>query len=307
MERMLQKTLKESFTLWGVGLHSGRPAKVTLRPATPNTGIVFVRTDLQGAPRVQAKFSQVVNTQLATTLGEGECRVSTVEHLLSALAAFQIDNLIVEVDGPEVPILDGSAREFTRMIHAVGVESLLQYRRAIRVLRRVEVKVDGKWAVMEPSNGFSIQASIEWDHPLIGFQEFRYEEGRTAPEEILSARTFGMLEDVEKLRRMGLALGGSLENAVVLDQARVLNPGGLRSADEFVRHKVLDALGDLALAGLPLRAHVRLHRSGHDLHSQLLTALFADSRNYEVVELSGNEEAASEDVAVAVPDYALAY
>jgi UDP-3-O-[3-hydroxymyristoyl] N-acetylglucosamine deacetylase len=167
------------------------------------------------------------------------------------------------------------------------------------VLRRVEVKLDGKWAVIEPSSGFQVHASIDWDHPLIGFQEFTYEQDQTDPEDILACRTFGMLEDVEKLRRMGLALGGSLENAVVLDRAAVLNPGGLRSADEFVRHKVLDALGDLALAGLPLQARVRLHRSGHDLHSRLLAALFSDPRNYAVRELTGASSQATAEETVA--------
>ncbi|MCC7443073.1 MAG: UDP-3-O-acyl-N-acetylglucosamine deacetylase [Bdellovibrionales bacterium] len=302
---MLQRTLKESFTLKGIGLHSGRAAAVTARPAVPNTGILFVRTDLPGTPSVKAKVEHVVNTQLATTLGDGSCRVSTVEHLLSAFLAFGVDNAVVEVDGPEIPILDGSAREFARAILSVGTESLLQYRRVIQVLRRVEVKLDGKWAVIEPSNGFEVHASIDWDHPLIGFQEFVYEQGRTEPEDILDCRTFGMLEDVEGLRRMGLALGGSLDNAIVLDRAAVLNPGGLRSADEFVRHKVLDAMGDLALAGMPLQGRVRLHRSGHDLHSKLLAALLSDPRNYEVRELSGADSEAQG--AEAPASLALAY
>jgi len=296
---MLQRTIKDSFTLRGIGLHSGRSASVTIKPALPNTGILFVRTDLSGQPSVAAKVENVVNTQLATTLGSGDCRISTVEHLLSALFAFGIDNARVEVDGPEIPILDGSSRDFARAIIAIGTETLLQYRRVIQVLRRVEVKLDGKWAVIEPSNGFQVHASIDWDHPLIGFQEFTYEQDRTDPEDILGCRTFGMLEDVEKLRRMGLALGGSLDNAVVLDRAAVLNPGGLRSADEFVRHKVLDALGDLALAGLPLQARVRLHRSGHDLHSRLLAALFSDPRNYAVRELTGAPSQATAEETVA--------
>ena len=278
-----QHTLKDLLTIQGIALHSGKTVNMTLKPSAPGSGIRFVRMDLPDAPEIDAHFKNVVNTQLATTLGIGQARVGTVEHLMAALQIFEVDNLRIEIDGPEVPILDGSAATFCEALEQIGLQSQLQARPYLQVRRRIELKIAERWAVAEPSSRLEIDETVEWDHPVIGHQRFHYSEGITPYSELASARTFGFLKDVENLKRMGLARGGSLENAVVLDEGNVLNPEGLRYPDEFVRHKVLDALGDFKLAGIPIHAHVRLHRAGHDLHSQLLAAIFQDEDNYEII------------------------
>jgi UDP-3-O-[3-hydroxymyristoyl] N-acetylglucosamine deacetylase len=251
--------------------------------------------DVAKAEPIEAHFRNVTNTQLATTLGTGAQSVSTVEHLLAALQGFGVDNLLVEVSGPEIPILDGSSEAFCRAIQSVGLEEQRAPRSVLRLLKRVEVKWQEKWAVAEPSSRLEIHASIDWDHPAIGFQEFHFIDGHTDFREISQARTFGFLKDVEMLKKLGLAKGGSLENAVVLDHALVLNKEGLRYPDEFVRHKVLDALGDLKLAGLGIEASFKLHRAGHDLHRLILSQIFKDPSNYEIVchtdEVEGRENA----------------
>ena len=280
---IFQRTLKQQVSLKGIGLHSGKPATLTIYPALPNKGILFVRSDIAGSLPIAAHYKNIVNTQLATTLGRGNVTISTVEHVLAALQGMGIDNALIEVDGPEVPIMDGSSAAFCALIEDVGIESQLQQRSYLKLCRRVEVKIAEKWAVAEPSSGFSVHGSIDWDHPSIGYQEFHYTEGKTDFAQLAKARTFGFLRDVEALKKMGLALGGSLENAVVLDNALVLNPEGLRFPDEFVRHKVLDALGDFKLAGIGIRGDFRLHRAGHDLHSLLLTEIFKNSENYEII------------------------
>ena len=279
-----QRTLKRPVRISGVGLHSGKEINLLVKPARPNRGIVFVRTDLPGSPEIAANFNNVVSTQLATTLGRGKVTVSTVEHLMAALQGLDIDNAIIEVDAPEVPILDGSSVLFCEALEAGGVISQIQPRARLSLRRRVELKVDEKWAVAEPSSRLEIHASVEFDHPSIGYQEFKYIEGKTSFAELSTARTFGFLREVEALKAMGLARGGSLENCVVLDDALILNPEGLRSPDEFVRHKVLDALGDFKLAGIAIQAHIRLHRAGHDIHRQLLSAIFANPDNYEIID-----------------------
>ena len=286
----LQKTLKDSVTLEGVGIHSGKKTRLTLNPAHPNTGIRFVRIDLGGCPEVQAHYKNVINTQMATTLGVGKVTIGTVEHVLAALQGMGIDNCVIEVDGPEVPIMDGSSGPFCEAIIRAGVTVQRQPRAVLALRRKVEIKVAEKWAVAEPSARLEIHGSIEWDHPSIGYQEFHFVEGKTDFSELAHARTFGFLHEVEALKRAGLARGGSFDNAVVLDQALVLNPDGLRFPDEFVRHKVLDALGDFKLAGIQIQAYFRLHRAGHDLHSQLLAAIFQDPDCYEIIGGSQAEE-----------------
>lgn len=279
-----QRTIKKAVSLTGIGLHSGKEARITLKPAPANKGILFQRSDLPESLPIEAHFKNVVNTQMATTLGKGKISVSTVEHLMAALQGFGIDNLIVEVAGPEVPILDGSSAPFCRAILDVGVDNQPVPRTYLAIRKRVEVKLAEKWAVAEPSTNLEIHGSIDWDHPAIGFQEFHYIDGKTDFSEIASARTFGFLKDVEALKKAGLALGGSLDNAVVLDHALVLNSEGLRYPDEFVRHKVLDALGDFKLAGISIQGHFKLHRAGHDLHRSILAEIFKDPSNYEVIE-----------------------
>lgn len=278
-----QTTLKSSVVLKGIGLHSGEAAQVTLHPANPDTGIVFIRADQPKAQPIIARFDSVQKTALQTVIGNRDTSIATVEHLLAALAGLEIDNAIVEVGGPEVPIMDGSSIPFVDAIRKAGILTQVRHRSLIVIRQRVDVKMAEKWAFVEPSNGFEISASVEWDHPSIGYQEFKYRAGTQSFSEIASARTFGFLRDVEALKRAGLARGGSLDNAVVLDEALVLNPGGLRYPNEFVRHKVLDAIGDLKLAGLQFRGHFRLHRAGHELHLKLLEQIFSNPENYDVV------------------------
>lgn len=296
----LQKTLKDSVTLDGIGIHSGKPTRMTMHPAHPGYGVRFVRTDLSGSPEIAATYQNVVNTQMATTLGQGKFTISTVEHVLAALQGLGIDNCLIEVNGPEVPIMDGSSGSFCDAILGVGTQVQRKHRAVLALRRKVEVKIGEKWAVAEPSARLEIHGSIEWDHPSIGYQEYHYVEGKTDFSELAHARTFGFLHEVEALKRAGLARGGSFDNAVVLDHALVLNPDGLRFPDEFVRHKVLDALGDFKLAGLQIQAYFRLHRAGHDLHSQLLSAIFADPDCFEIIEGAAVDERVSVPVRAAL-------
>lgn len=296
----LQRTLKNGVTLRGIGLHSGNSIQMVLKPAAPNAGISFVRTDLEGQPTIAAHYKNIVSTQLATTLGRGSATISTVEHVLAAFRGMGVDNGVIEVSGPEVPIMDGSSQVFCQAIQEIGTVTQLQVRPYLALRKKVEVKLGEKWAVVEPSSKFEIHGSVDWDHPSIGYQEFHYQEGETSFEELASARTFGFLKDEQALKRMGLAQGASLENAVVLDHALILNPEGLRFPDEFARHKVLDAIGDFALAGIAIQGYFRLHRAGHDLHKQLLTEIFKYSDQYEIIDSTSKEEREERRVPVAV-------
>ncbi len=280
---VFQRTLKHSARVSGVGVHTGKNITLTLNPHFPNQGIVFKRTDLKGSPEIPANYKNVLSTNHATTIGIDSATVSTVEHVLAALQGLGIDNALLEIDGPEVPILDGSSLEFCKVLFDAQVKIQSQPRVEIHLKRPVELKVAEKWAIAKPSSRFEVDATIEWDHPQIGYQSFHYIEDESSFAEIASARTFCLLKDVENLKRMGLAKGGSLESAVVLDHASVLNPDGLRYPDEFVRHKVLDAIGDFKLMGFPLRGYFRLHRGGHELHHLLLQEIFKDPLNYEWV------------------------
>lgn len=280
-----QRTIKKAVTLKGIGLHLGKEASVTLKPAGINQGVLFQRIDLLESLPIEANYRNVVNTQMATTLGKGNVTISTIEHLMAALHGFGIDNLLVEVQGSEVPILDGSSAPFCAALKLAGVKTQAAPRTALAIKRRVEVKLAEKWAVVEPSSRLEIHASIDWDHPSIGYQEFHFIDGKTSFDEVASARTFGFLRDVEALKKLGLILGGSLDNAVVLDSALVLNPDGLRYPDEFVRHKTLDALGDFKLSGIQILGSFKLHRAGHDLHRSILAEVFKDPQNYEIVDL----------------------
>ena len=297
-----QKTLKAPVIVRGIGLHSGAPANLTLHPARANQGLRFVRTDIDPEFEVAGHYQNVVNTQLATTIGRGKVTVSTVEHLLAALAGLGIDNVRVEVDGPEIPIMDGSCAAFIDAILQVGIQIQKQPKAVVRIRERVEVRSNEKWAIVEPSSRLEVQSAIEWDHPSIGYQEFQFIEGVTAISEFSRARTFGFLKDVEALKRMGLARGGSLENAVVLDHALVLNPEGLRYPNEFARHKVLDALGDFKLAGVAIQGSFKLHRSGHDLHRLILAEIFSNPDHYEVLDGAADENQLSRPEAVVLGD-----
>ena len=279
-----QRTLKSLIRATGVGLHSGAKVTMTLRPAAPDTGIVFHRIDLNPPVAIKADPYCVVDTRLCSGLQNGGVKVSTVEHLMSALSGLGIDNLHVDVDAAELPIMDGSAGPFVFLLQSAGIEEQASPKRFIRVLKPVEVKDGDKLARLEPYDGFRLTFSIIFNHPAVDrtgtsvtvdFAQTSYIQ------QVSRARTFGFMQDVETMRAHGLALGGSLENAIVMDEYRVLNADGLRYADEFVKHKVLDAIGDLYLVGHPLLASFIAHKSGHALNNDLLRALLADETAWE--------------------------
>jgi UDP-3-O-[3-hydroxymyristoyl] N-acetylglucosamine deacetylase len=279
-----QRTLRNVIRATGVGLHTGEKIYLTLRPAAPDTGIVFRRVDLNPPVEIKATPTNVGDTRLSTTLIQGNVRISTVEHLLSAMAGLGIDNAYVEVSAPEVPIMDGSAGPFVFLIQSAGVEEQSLPKRFIRIKRRVAVEEAGKYAIFEPYDGFKVEFSIDFDHPAFASraQSATVDFSTTSfVREVSRARTFGFLRDIEALRQQNLALGGSLDNAVVVDDYRVLNDEGLRYEDEFVRHKILDAIGDLYLLGHSLIGSFRGHKSGHALNNRLLRALIADTEAWE--------------------------
>lgn len=280
-----QHTLKNAIGCTGIGLHSGAKVNMTLHPAEPDTGIVFRRVDLDGTDgQVLARWDMVTDTTLCTTVGNAAgVKVATIEHLVAALAGCGIDNVVIELDGPEVPIMDGSSAPFVFLIDCAGRVEQNAPRRAIRVLKPVEVVNSGRSAVLLPSDGFSVSFEIDFDSSAIsattGFFDLHNGGFRR---DICRARTFGFERDVDRLVELGFARGGSLDNAVVIGRDdEILNEGGLRYGDEFVRHKVLDTVGDLYLAGAPLLAHFEGQRSGHQLNNLLLRELFADPSSWE--------------------------
>ncbi len=262
----------------GIGLHSGRPVDLILRPAAAGTGILFTRTDLGDEVRFPARAEWVVDTRLATTLGNGEHRLSTVEHLVSALSALGVDNCTVEASAPELPIMDGSASAFVYLIQQAGLRPQRRMRRRLVIRKPIEVREGDRRVRVLPSREFKLSVTIDYAHPAIGRQSMHAvrPSPRRFARQIAPARTFGFLRDVQMLQASGLALGGSLQNAIVLDDRRVLNREGLRFPDEFVRHKMLDLIGDLALLGLPLQGHVQAIRSGHALHQALVAQIRAN-------------------------------
>lgn len=282
-----QKTLKRTIPCRGVGLHSGLQILMTLRPAPIDHGIVFVRTDVpEGAGRVPARFDNVIDTRLCTVLANDDgVRVGTVEHLMAAFAGCEVDNAVVELDGAEVPIMDGSSEPFVFLIDCAGTVEQNAPRRAIEIRKPVTVEMDGKRITLSPADGYAIDFQIDFASKAIGRANLGVAlVNGTFRHELAQARTFGFLEEVEHLRALGLARGGSLDNAVVIDGDTVLNEGGLRFPDEFVRHKVLDCVGDLYLAGAPLIGHVDAVKAGHQMNNAVLRALFADPSAYAVVD-----------------------
>lgn len=279
-----QRTVKEPVVCQGVGLHTGENALITVRPAPADHGILFVRTDLARPVTIPALSQFVVDTSLATTLGRDGVRIGTVEHLLAAFAGLGIDNARVEVQGPEIPIMDGSAAPFAYLLRTAGIRIQDALKSFVIIKKAVSVREGDKEATILPSRCFRIDCTIDFQHPLISDQTFQMEfSDRTFSREIARARTFGFLRDVEKLKRDGLAQGGSLDNAIVVDEFSILNPDGLRFPDEFVRHKVLDALGDISLFGRPVIGHLRVVKSGHALNHELVRQVLSDPTNYAVV------------------------
>jgi UDP-3-O-[3-hydroxymyristoyl] N-acetylglucosamine deacetylase len=282
-----QRTVAKRVSCTGVGLHSGRPATLTLAPAPADSGITFVRMDL--GVEVPARNDAVVDTLLSTSLGKGTARVATVEHVLAALAAMAIDNCRVEVDGPEIPILDGSAAPFVCLVQEAGTKAQRVGRRYLVVEHAVEVRDGDKLARLEPSDGFVVDFTADFDHPLVTNQSVRVAvTSRTFEREIARARTFCFRRDIERMQAAGLAKGGSLDNAIVIDEFSILNPEGLRFPDEFVRHKILDAVGDLALFGMPVVGALTAVKSGHAMNQALVAKVLADGAAHRVVRVSAD-------------------
>jgi len=279
---MRQTTIGESFQVSGVGLHSNSLVKVTVHPAPAYTGYLFRRTDLKNF-EIPAAPQYVAHVSYATTLMKSGVMIATVEHLLSALLGCGVDNAIIEVDSLEVPILDGSSQPWVALVERSGVIPLQAPRAFLRILKRVAVSEKNRVMSIEPAAEFRITCEIDFPHPLIGLQrcEWQLHNGNYAAE-VAPARTFGFVEELEMLRQSGLARGGSLENAIALSREGILNPEPLRFTDEFVRHKILDIIGDLALCGLPILGHVRAARSGHGLHTMLISTLLRDPSAWEV-------------------------
>ena len=289
-----QRTLKNSIKATGVGLHTGTKVFMTVRPAPADSGIVFRRTDLPVPVDINARAENVGETRLGTTLVNGDAKVSTVEHLLSAFAGLGIDNAIVEVSAPEVPIMDGSAGPFVFLLQSAGIAELKTPKRFVRVKRTVEVRDGDKWARFDPYDGFKVNFEIEFDHPIFKrhLQKASMDFSTTTYlKEVSRARTFGFMRDLETMRKHNLALGGNLDNAIVLDDSKMLNEGGLRYEDEFVKHKILDAIGDLYLLGHSLIGEFTGFKSGHGLNNQLLRALLKDKEAWEEVVFEKPEEA----------------
>ena len=284
-----QTTLRDRAAIHGVGVHSAAPAQVVLHPARIDTGVIFLRTGLSGGRErlLEAKRGNVTHTSLSTTLGDASgASICTVEHLLAALSGLRIDNVVIEIDGPETPIMDGSAIDFVRAIDSVGVAQQARLRRYIKIVKPIRVDHDGGFAEFLPAeNGFRLDVEIDFKSPAIGRQRRVFElDPTTFRREIARARTFGFLSDVQALWQAGYALGSSLENSVAIDGDAILNPDGLRYADEFVRHKALDAVGDLSLAGAPIIGLYRTYRPGHKLNALALEALFEHRSTYELLE-----------------------
>ena len=281
---LLQRTLKASIKTTGVGLHTGARVDLVLRPAAPDTGVVFHRVDLAPPVAIPADARHVGDTRLSSTLKHQGASISTVEHILSALAGLGIDNIHIDIAGPEIPIMDGSAGPFVFLLQSAGIVEQDAPKRYLRILAPVEVKDGDKWARFDPFNGFKLDFTIDFPHPVFGsenrhvvidFAEHSYVK------EVARARTFGFMQDVEAMRAAGLALGGSLQNAVVLDEFRVLNAEGLRYDNEFVKHKVLDAIGDLYLLGRPMIGQYTAYKSGHGLNNALARSLLARPEAFE--------------------------
>lgn len=289
-----QRTLKSLISASGVGLHTGQKVRITLRPAPPDTGVVFRRLDLPAPVEIPARADLVGETRLCSCLVRDGAKVYTVEHLMSALGGLGIDNVFVDLDALELPIMDGSASPFALLIQQAGIEEQGAPKRFLRVKRRIEVKDGDKWARLDPYEGYRLSFSIDFRHPVIerSTQSVTVDFAETSYlKEIARARTFGFMHEVEDLKDSGFALGGGLENAVVIDEQGVLNSEGLRFADEFIRHKLLDAIGDLYLIGRPLLGAFSAHKSGHGLNNRLARAALAEAGALETVVFERAEEA----------------
>ena len=282
---MRQTTIAKKVHNVGIGLHKGEPIRLTLEPLEAGSGIVFYRSDLGVSFKAEPK--NVINTQMATVVGNEKGYISTIEHLMSAINAYGIDNIRIIVDANEIPVMDGSSASFCMLLDEAGVRELDANKKALIIKRAVEIRDGDKLVRLSPSKSPKFDYTIKFSHPLIGTQHHVFEFSKKSYlKEISRARTFGFLKDVQALRSMGLALGGSLENAVVIDENKILNPEGLRFENEFVRHKILDAIGDLALVGAPILGDYTAFAGSHDLNHKLTLAVLADAKNFELVDLT---------------------
>jgi len=287
----LQRTLKKEINCFSVGLHTGRKVNMTIKPAPVDTGIIFVRTDLPDAQPIHANYNNVCDTTLATTLGANGATVSTVEHLLSAFSGMGVDNAIIELDSFEVPVMDGSALPFVNMLKEVGTHVQKKNKKMLIIKKPVSVNDGDASAMFVPADEFKITYEIDFKHPVIGKQSYRMTfSDEKYEKEICAAQTFGFLKDLEFLQAKGLALGGSLKNAIVLDDTKIINKEGLRIENVFVKHKILDAIGDLFLLGMPIIGHFIAHKSGHRLNNLLLKELMNKKDCWEIVNCINNEE-----------------
>lgn len=281
---MKQRTIKKEVEIVGIGLHKGVPVKMRLEPLDDDMGIVFYRSD--EAISIPLMPENVIDTKMATVIGKGDVVISTIEHLLSAIYSYGIDNLRVVLDNDEVPILDGSSSGFCMLLDEVGIEEQQKSKKAIRVKKEVEIQIDNKFVKLKPSNHIIYDFSIDFEHPAIGEQHFHFDYSVAEYKENISrARTFGFLHEVQYLRSIGLAQGGSLDNAIVLDDQKIINPEGLRYDDEFVRHKILDAIGDMSLLGYTMIGEYNAHAGSHYLNHLLTKKLLESPENYEIVDL----------------------
>jgi len=294
-----QRTLKDEIGCTGIGLHSGEKIRINIRPAPCDTGIRFVRTDLSGHPIIEARFDNVSDTTLATTIGFDGCRVSTIEHLMAAFYGLGIDNAVVELDGPEVPIMDGSSAPFVFLVKSAGIKEQKDPKRFIVIKKTFKIDDGNRSICVYPSKELKISYMIDFQHPLLRNQEFELRfSGGDFVREISKARTFGFLKDVETLKANGLARGGSLDNAVVIDDFRIINEDGLRFNDEFVRHKILDFIGDLALIQSPIIGHFVVKKSGHFLNQQMLTSLMQSKKHWKEYSFVSPEECSKNSVRI---------
>jgi UDP-3-O-[3-hydroxymyristoyl] N-acetylglucosamine deacetylase len=301
-----QRTLKSEVGCTGIGLHSGEKIEMNIKPAPPDSGIRFVRTDQEGHPMIPARFNHVIDTTLATTIGKKGSKVSTIEHLMAAFFGLGIDNAVVELDGPEVPIMDGSAGPFVFLVESVGIRKQKEPKRFIIIKKPFKVHDGNRSVSIYPSNELKITYMIDFEHPLLRNQEYELAfSGREFAREISRARTFGFLRDVQTLKENGLAKGGSLDNAIVVDDFRILNEDGLRFKDEFVRHKILDFIGDLSIIGAPVIGHFVVEKSGHFLNQYLLKRLMASRKHWEMMTFKTPEECSRNSIklpAFGLPD-----
>jgi UDP-3-O-[3-hydroxymyristoyl] N-acetylglucosamine deacetylase len=296
-----QRTLKDEVSCTGIGLHSGERAGLTIKPAPPHTGIKFIRKDLPGHPAIRARFENVVDTNMSTTIGNNGTKVSTVEHLMAAFFGLGIDNARVELDGPEVPIMDGSSAPFVFLLKSVGIKEQKPPKRFMVIKKNFKIQDGNRSVHISPSKELRICYTIDFHHPLLRNQEYEMcFSGKDFVDEISKARTFGFLKDIRILRENGLAKGGSLDNAIVIDDFRIINEDGLRYKDEFVRHKILDFIGDLAILGFPIIGHFEVQKSGHFLNQYMLRQLMDNKKYWEMLTFENIEECSRNSVNIPV-------